>query len=262
MSARMPSLFISHGSPMTALEDTPAHRWLEQAAADLPRPSAILIATAHFEYEFPILSGDEKPGMIYDFGGFPEPLYEMTYPAPGEPELARKAARILHAAGYKTALAKDRGYDHGTWVPLKLMYPDADVPVVQLSIQSREDSAYHIALGRALAPLRDEGVLIIGSGSLTHNLYELSRSGRQLETPPLDWVVAFTEWIAEKMAAGDEAALSAYREQAPFAEKNHPRDEHFLPLPFAFGAGGGVPGKRIHASYDYGYLAMDAYRFD
>ncbi|MBM3608577.1 MAG: dioxygenase [Alphaproteobacteria bacterium] len=259
----MPSLFVSHGSPMTALEDTPAHRWFKSVGKELPRPKAILIATAHFEYEFPILSGDEKPQMIYDFGGFPKPLYEIVYPAPGEPELARRAARLLHDAGYKTALAKDRGFDHGTWVPLHLMYPGADIPVVQISIESNENSAYHIALGRALEPLRDEGVMIIGSGSLTHNLYELSRSGRKLDMPPLDWVVEFTQWIAEKIETGDEAALADYREKAPHAVRNHPRDEHFLPLPFAFGAGGpGTKGKRIHASYDYGYLAMDAFLFE
>jgi len=260
---KMPSLFISHGSPMTAITDTPAHRWLKSMAADLPRPKAILIATAHFEYEFPVFSADVKPQMIYDFGGFPKPLYDIVYAAPGDPDLAMRAAQTVHAAGYKTALAKDRGFDHGTWVPLKLMYPDADIPVVQLSIESNEDSAYHIALGRALAPLREEGVMIIGSGSLTHNLYELSRSGRNLETPPRDWVVEFTEWIADKVQAGDEEALAQYRSRAPHAERNHPRDEHFLPLPFAFGAGGpGTKGQRIHASYDYGYLAMDAFLFE
>jgi 4,5-DOPA dioxygenase extradiol len=142
------------------------------------------------------------------------------------------------------------------------MYPDADIPVVQLSIQPEEGSAHHIALGRALAPLRDAGVMIVGSGSLTHNLYELSRSGRDPQAPVRDWVSAFTEWVAEKVEAGSEEDLADYRARAPYARENHPRDEHFLPLPFAFGAGGGAPGKRIHTSYDYGLLSMDAYRFD
>lgn len=259
---KMPSLFVSHGSPMTAIMDTPAHRWLKSVAAELPRPRAILVATAHFEEEVPVFTADEKPEMIYDFGGFPQPLYEMVYPAPGEPGLAFQAAKLLHDSGYKTGLVQNRGYDHGTWVPLKLMYPDADIPVVQLSIEHAEGSAYHIALGRALAPLREDGVLLMGSGSLTHNLWELSRSRGDVNAAARDWVVAFTEWVAEKVAEGDTESIANYRTLAPYAKENHPRDEHFLPLPFAMGAGDGAKGKRIHASYDYGLLAMDAFLFE
>ena len=263
MSAAMPSLFISHGSPMTAIMDTPAHRWLKSLASDLPRPKAILVATAHFEEDVPVFTSDAKPDMIYDFGGFPQLLYEIVYPAPGEPDLALKAAHLVNDAGFRTGLVQNRGFDHGTWVPLKLMYPDADIPVVQVSVQHEKGPAHHISLGQALAPLRGEGVLIMGSGSLTHNLWELSRNRADVDAQAKDWVVAFTEWVAEKVEAGDADAIANYRSQAPFAKENHPRDEHFLPLPFAMGAAGkgGSKGQRVHASYDYGLLAMDAFLF-
>jgi 4,5-DOPA dioxygenase extradiol len=259
--ARMPSLFVSHGSPMTAIQPSAARDFFLSFAQELPRPKAILIATAHFESAAPLLSTDEKPAMIYDFGGFPQPLFEIVYPAPGSPAVAERAAEALHAAGHDAYGVSDRGFDHGTWVPLSLMYPDADIPVVQISVQPELGAAHHMEIGRALAPLRDEGVLVIGSGSLTHNLYELSRSGRQFDAPVRDWVVEFTDWIAQTLEAGSAEDIAHYRQRAPFARENHPTDEHFLPLPFAMGAGGGAKGQRVHASYEYGLLAMDAYLF-
>jgi 4,5-DOPA dioxygenase extradiol len=263
MSQKMPSLFVSHGSPMTAIMDTPAHRWFKSFAQELPKPRAILIATAHFEEDVPVFTADERPEMIYDFGGFPRPLYEIVYPAPGEPDLALKAAHMVNDAGMRTGLVQNRGFDHGTWVPLKLMYPDADIPVVQVSVQHGEGSAHHIDLGRTLAPLREDGVLIMGSGSLTHNLWELSHRRGEVDAKALDWVVDFTEWVADKVENGDASAIANYRLEAPHAKENHPRDEHFLPLPFAMGAGGAnAKGKRVHASYDYGLLAMDAFLFE
>ena len=261
MSDRMPSLFVSHGSPMTAIQPSPARDFFLGVAKDLPRPKAILVATAHFESEAPLLSADEKPQMIYDFGGFPKPLFEIVYPAPGAPELALRATQLLRDTGYKAHAVVNRGFDHGTWVPLSLMYPGADIPVVQISVQPELGSAHHVDLGRALAPLREEGVMIVGSGSLTHNLWELSRSGRDMNAPVRDWVRDFTEWVADKVESGAVEDIADYRARAPFARENHPRDEHFLPLPFAMGAGAGAKGKRIHASYDYGLLAMDAYLF-
>ena len=260
--ARMPSLFVSHGSPMIMLEPSPARDFLASFASTIARPKAILIASAHFESDEPLLSVDAAPDMIYDFGGFPQPLFEMSYKAPGSPELAQKAGGLLGAAGIMAYGAQNRGFDHGTWVPLKLMYPEADIPVVQISVQPKLGSAHHIAMGRALAPLRDEGVLIIGSGSLTHNLYEMMRLGRIKDAAMTAPVAAFSNWIAEKVAAGDSNALGNYRTDAPFAKENHPTDEHFLPLPFAFGAGGGVAGQRVHQSVEYGVLAMDAYLFE
>ncbi|MGE3246252.1 MAG: class III extradiol ring-cleavage dioxygenase [Beijerinckiaceae bacterium] len=262
---RMPSVFVSHGSPMTAIQDAPARRFLQDFGRQLPRPEAILILTAHFESRIPALTVDEKPAMIYDFGGFPKPLYEIVWSAPGSPDLAMRAGRMLQAEGVQAGIVRDRGYDHGTWVPLMLMYPEADIPVVQLSVLPEENSAAHIDLGRKLSALRDEGVLIIGSGSLTHNLRALNQLGRDLEAPVQPWVADFTDWIADKVEAGDTDAIAAYRETAPHAVENHPWDEHFLPLPFAMGAGAGkdgsAKGKRVHASYEYGVLAMDAYVF-
>jgi len=261
MTDRMPALFVSHGSPMTAIQKSPAHDFFRAFGASLPRPRAILVATAHFESDAPLLTADARPQMIYDFGSFPQPLFEIVYPAPGAPELAARAAGLLRAAGQPAETVRERGFDHGTWTPLHLMYPQADIPVVQISVQPELGPAHHIEIGRALAPLRDDGVLVMGSGSLTHNLWELSRSGRRTDAPPRDWVVAFTQWIAQKVEAGSQDDIAHYRERAPFARENHPRDEHFLPLPFAMGAGEGRPGERVHASYDYGLLAMDAYLF-
>jgi len=259
---RMPSVFVSHGSPMTAIQDAPARRFLLDFAQHLPRPQAILILTAHFESAIPAFTVDEAPQMIYDFGGFPEPLYQLHYGAPGDLELAQRAGALVQQAGMRCGLVRERGFDHGTWVPLMLMYPQADIPVVQAAVLPEQDAGVHIALGRALAPLRDEGVLIVGSGSLTHNLRALNLGGRVLDAPVQPWVAEFTDWIADKVGRGDEAAIAAYRDQAPYARENHPRDEHFLPLPFAMGAGLGAPGRRVHASHEYGVLAMDAYVFD
>jgi 4,5-DOPA dioxygenase extradiol len=258
----VPPLFISHGAPDLIVHDNPTRDFLADIAASMPRPKAIVSISAHFATVRPAVVVDAAPAMIYDFGGFDPSLYEMVYPAPGEPALARRIGDMLVAAGHDTLLVEGRGYDHGTWVPLKLMYPDADVPVVQLSVQPRRDAAHHWAIGRALAPLVDEGVLILGSGALTHNLHEAFAGGRGLRSrrvAPPAWVADFAAWIGEKVAANDVEALLDYRVRAPHAERNHPTDEHLLPLFVALGAGGA--GVRIHEGYDFGVLAMDAYRF-
>jgi 4,5-DOPA dioxygenase extradiol len=255
-----PSLFISHGSPMIVLENTPARDFLAGYGAQLGKPKAILVASAHFETRTPVLSADAHPDMIYDFGGFPRALFEMQYPAAGDPELANHAAAMLTAAGIPAQPVTNRGFDHGTWTPLKLMYPDADIPVVQLSVQPQMNAAHHIAMGRALAPLRDEGVLVMGSGSLTHNLRKLQRGGG--ETPAPDWVRQFGAWAHEAIEDGSVQDVANWLECAPYARENHPSPEHFLPLPFAFGAAGeGARGKRVHTSCEYGVLMMDAYQF-
>ena len=257
-----PALYISHGSPMVMLNNTVAREFLAGYGAQLGKPTAILIASAHFESRRPELSADAHPEMIYDFGGFPQPLFEMQYPAPGSPELAARAAKMLGDAGIAAAPVEGRGYDHGTWVPLKLMYPDADVPVVQLSVQPGLGAAHHVAMGRALAPLRDEGVLVMGSGSMTHNLGELMRGSRQLDAPTPAWVSEFGEWMHARIEAGAIDDVINWDERAPHARRNHPSEEHFLPLPFAMGAAGADPrGKRVHTSCEYGVLMMDAYAF-
>lgn len=260
----LPTLFLSHGSPDLAIADTEANAFMRSLAADLPRPKAIVVASAHFESDRVLVSGDERPGTIHDFGGFDPRLYEMRYGAPGEPRLAGEIADALRAAGFDAAVRRDRGFDHGTWVPLTLIYPDADIPVVQVSIDPDKGTDHHLALGAALASLRGEGILVIGSGSFTHNLREafarLRVGDRHAATP--EWVSAFAAWMTERIVAGDHAALAAYRTQAPFAVENHPTDEHLMPLYVALGAAGpGAKARRLHGSRDFGVLSMEAFAF-
>lgn len=257
---RMPSLFVSHGAPALIVQDGPAHRFLAGYGAALGKPSAILVASAHWESNGLLVSTAEQPETIYDFYGFPKALYEITYAAPGAPAVAARAAAILRDAGLNGAEDPNRGLDHGAWVPLRLMYPAADIPVAQISIQTAFGPAHQLAVGQALAPLRDEGVLIIGSGSATHNLAEFR--GQAPDTPPLDWVTEFADWTHMVLSEGRTDDLLDYRRTAPHAVRNHPSEEHFLPLITAFGAGGpDARAERVHASTTFGVLAMDAYAF-
>jgi 4,5-DOPA dioxygenase extradiol len=257
----LPTVFVSHGSPMIMLEHTPAHKFLTQFGTQLGRPDAIVIASAHYETDQPMVTTDAQPAMIYDFGGFPKPLYEMSYKAQGAPALAQRIIDVLASHNMTARPQAHRGFDHGTWVPLKLMYPDADIPIVQISVQPHQSAATHVTLARALAPLRHDNILIMGSGSLTHNLYELMRGGHEDERAP-EWVAQFASWVHEHASAGDMDAISHYIERAPFARENHPSPEHYLPLPFAMAAAGeGAKGTRVHTSCEYGVLMMDAYVF-
>lgn len=257
----LPSLYVSHGSPMTALQPGAAGARLAELAAALPRPSAIVVASAHYLARSPQVGGAAQPETVHDFGGFPAALYQMRYPAPGDPALAREVAQQLQDAGLPATVDASRGLDHGVWVPLRLMYPAADIPVVPLSIQPHGGPAHQLAVGRALASLREDGVLVIGSGSITHNLHDLAAGySAEREAP---YVRPFIRWIEERLAAGDTAALLDYRRQAPFAERAHPTDEHLLPLFVAMGvAGEGARAQRLDAGVDLGILAMDIYRFD
>lgn len=258
----LPSLFVSHGAPNLILHNEPARAFLAAYGKMLQRPKAILMISAHFETDVAALSADEKPEMIYDFRGFEPELYQIEYPAPGDPALARKVSRLLASHGVAANLLHDRGYDHGTWVPLKLLFPDAGIPVVQLSVQPHQGPEHHFKLGQALTSLREEGVLIIGSGSLTHNLSEFFKGRPAVDAEPFDWVVDFGEWVHDKAQQGDVDSLLDYRAQAPHAEKNHPTEEHFLPFFVALGAAGeGARAHRVHASHSYGILQMDAYTF-
>lgn len=260
----LPAIFVSHGSPMLALQDSPARRFLESLGQTLPRPQAILVVSAHWEtLHGPAVSLATQPDTIHDFGGFPRALFEMRYPAPGAPGTAERAAALLEAAGMRVGRSSTRGLDHGAWVPLRLMYPDADIPVAQVSVVRGASPAEHEKMGRALAALREEGVLVFASGSLTHNLYEFR--GQAVDAPAPAWVSDFAAWIKDRLEAGDRAALLDYRKAAPFACENHPTDEHLLPLFVAMGAGsaGGesAHATRLHASFEHGVLAMDAYAF-
>ncbi len=254
-----PSLFLSHGPPTVLEEKTPAHDFLAGLCGSIPRPKAILVVSAHWLTEVPTVSSAAAPETIYDFYGFPENLYGAVYPAPGDPDLASALMGRLKGAGFSARVDHKRGFDHGTWVPLKLIYPKADIPVIQLSVSPGQNPTWHLALGEHLRPLRDEGVLIIGSGGLTHNLHEYVRSPKNNPTP--DWVADFTRWVYAAIIEGRSRDLSGYRERAPHGDLNHPTLDHLLPLFVALGASGGK-GRRVHHSYDRGVLAMDAYRFD
>lgn len=258
----MAPLFVSHGAPNLALYPSPTRDFLKEIGASLGRPRAVVVVSAHFETDVPTVVTDPKPAMIYDFGGFEPELYTQVYPAPGAPDLAEEVADLLTAAGHRPARLARRGYDHGAWVPLKLMWPAADVPVAQVSIQPRLNAAHHFAVGQALRPLLERDVLIVASGSMTHNLRAVfgPRGLAARDAPPVDWAAAFAEWVAAQTEAGDVASLIDFEAKAPHALRNHPTDEHFLPFFVALGAGGGR-GTRIHAEIQHGALAMDAYRF-
>ena len=259
---RLPTLFVSHGSPMTAVEPGAARDAWIALARSLPRPRAILIASAHWETGLPMVTGNPRPETIHDFGGFPDELYAIRYAAPGAPDVAAQAVATLRDAGITAAVDGCRGLDHGAWVPLMHMYPDADVPVVQLSVQPDRGAAHHLALGRALAPLAEQGVLIVGSGHATHNLRDWMAQMRR-PAGELPYVAGFAEWLAARLQANDAEALVAWKERGPEAARAHPSDEHYLPLLIAFGAAGDAPRvERFHRGIVGGALAMDAYRFE
>ena len=219
---RMPVVFVSHGAPTLAIEDGEAHRFLRTYGEQLGRPGAILVLSAHFAAPVATVTAAKSPDTIHDFGGFPQELHEMTYPVPGSPELAGDVQALLTAAGVQATSAATRGLDHGAWIPLVLMYPEADVPVVQLSLDPRRGAAYHVELGRHLAPLRDQGVLIIGSGGVTHNLRELEWGGTDVPVP--EWASSFNEWVAEAIAASDAFSVAGGGDTLAAIDKYGVRD--------------------------------------
>ena len=259
--SRWPALFVSHGSPTLPLEQGPAVDFMKGLGGKLGRPKAILSVSAHWDTDFPEVSGVERPETIYDFYGFPPPLYRLRYPAPGAPWLAERVSALLEAQGFETGIDPSRGLDHGAWTSLYHMYPQADIPVTQLSIQSHLGPAHHVRLGEALRPLRDEGVLVMASGGATHNLGELRY--HRGDPVPQQWTVEFNEWLAEALTGQRRDDLIHYRSRAPHAVRNHPTDEHLIPVFVAVGAGSpGTAPQRLHTSISSGVISMDAYRFD
>jgi 4,5-DOPA dioxygenase extradiol len=257
---KQPSLFLSHGAPTLPLTDTPARAFLSGLGGQLARPKAILVISAHWETSLPTISAVDRNETIHDFFGFPRALYELRYPAPGSPSVAADVAELLRESGIESRIDRARGLDHGAWVPLLLMYPQADIPVLQLSLQPHLGPQHHLAIGRALAPLRQQGVLIIGSGSLTHDLSEFRGHGP--DDPAPEWVNHFADWFQGALTAGRTHELLDYRRRAPFAAKNHPSEEHLLPLYVALGAAGeNALAERLHASSTYSVLRMDVYAF-
>lgn len=252
-----PSLFISHGSPMFALEPGLLGPNLRAIGAALSGIHAVLVVSPHWQTRGVRVGSSAAPETIHDFGGFPAPLYQLQYPAPGAPGLAQDAARLLASAGFDVTLDDRRGLDHGAWVPLRYLFPAADVPVFQVSLPQHIDAAGALRLGQALAPLRERGVLVVGSGSLTHNLYEFRQHIRDPE-----YAQQFADWIRAAVAARDVEALVDYRRRAPHAQRAHPTEEHYLPLLVAVGASADTdPARLVEGGMTYGVLSMDSFAF-
>jgi 4,5-DOPA dioxygenase extradiol len=256
---RMPSLFVSHGAPTFAIEPGLAGPLLRRLGSELPRPRAVLVFSPHWITPGVRVSSTATPDTIHDFGGFPDELYRIQYPAPGSPEVAARALELLNAAGWNATEDAQRGLDHGAWVPVRHLFPDADVPVLQVSMPRDLDAAGAVRLGRALAPLADEGVLLLGSGSITHNLYEFRQ---QVGAESTAYATEFVDWARAALQRGDEAGLAHYLDVAPHARRAHPTPDHYLPLPFAFGAAAPqAPVRVLDGGMTYGTLAMDSYLF-
>jgi 4,5-DOPA dioxygenase extradiol len=255
----LPSVFISHGSPMHALQAGPAGVAWAALGKRLGKPQAILIASAHWETNVPMVTGSARPETIHDFSGFPEALYRIRYSAAGAPKVAARAQALLKEAGFTAAIDGMRGLDHGAWAPLLYMYPQADVPVVQISLQPELGTRHHLRLGRALRKLEEDNVLVIGSGHMTHNLRDWMRGAGE----PQPYAQQFAEWVRERLDAHDLESLADYRERSPYGARAHPTDEHFLPLFFALGAArDDYKPERIFTGIDAGVLSMDAYVFN
>lgn len=262
----LPSLFISHGSPMMAIEPREAGAFMKALGpaitARFGRPKAVLALSAHTMARRHVLLAGARHEAVYDFGGFPDELYTLRYDAPGAPALAPRVAGLLGAAGIPVETLDHSGLDHGIWTPLRYALPDADVPVLPLSFAPTDSPAHLFALGQALAPLADEGVLIVGSGSLTHNLRMVFGARPDIAAHEIAESAAFRAWVLARSTARDWPALMDYRRQAPHAALMHPTDEHWLPFYVAAGAGGsGATPQRLHASLTFGCLAMDLYAF-
>ncbi len=254
----LPTVFVSHGAPTFATEPGLAGAQLRALGRALGRPKAIVVVSPHWMTRGVEITATARPDTIHDFGGFPRALHAIQYPAPGSPELAVRTRHLLSSHGIAASLDSRRGLDHGAWVPLLHMYPDADVPVVQVSVPFDTDETRALKLGRALAPLAAEGVLIVGSGSLTHNLYEF-RTGDAKEA---SYAREFSEWIRDAVARGDTHRLEQALNQAPHAGRAHPTTEHFLPLLVAAGAASETtPSTVLDGGIRHGVLAMESYVF-
>ncbi|MFT4190677.1 MAG: class III extradiol ring-cleavage dioxygenase [Comamonas sp.] len=257
MSSCLPVIYVSHGSPTFAIEPDRAGPLLRAVGERLPEVQAIAVISPHWMTAGgSLVTTTERPETIHDFGGFPQALYELSYPAPGAPQVAAQAAELLTQAGLRAGLHPRRGLDHGAWVPLMYLAPEARIPVFQISMPHPMTAEGAIQLGRALAPLREQGVLIVASGSLTHNLYEIRRFDNQAAA----YVEEFTVWARQAVQAHDLEALAHYRERAPHALRAHPTDEHYWPLVIAMAASGGDdPVEVIDGGISHGVLSMEGY---
>ncbi|XP_022876608.1 extradiol ring-cleavage dioxygenase-like [Olea europaea var. sylvestris] len=264
------TFYISHGSPTLSIDDSlPARSFLQSFRQKVfsEKPKSILVISGHWETSEPTVNTIAGVNnIIYDFYGFPEKMYKLKYPAPGSPELADRVKELLKESGFKRVHEdKKRGLDHGAWVPLMLMYPAADIPVCQLSVQTNRDGTYHYNLGKALAPLKEEGVLIVGSGATTHNLSRLRRGvgrGGIDDGSVVTWASEFDNWLKEALLEGRFEDVNHYEEKAPYAKVAHPSPDHFYPLHVAMGAAGeNAESELIHHSWSYGALSYASYKF-
>lgn len=255
--SRQPVLFVSHGAPTFALEPGRAGALLRALGERLPLPQAILVVSPHWMTHGLAVTASARPETLHDFGGFPAELYALRYRAPGDPARAARIARLLGEAGRSVTLDERRGLDHGAWVPLRHLYPRAQVPVLQLSMPVRLDAPSAWRLGEMLAPLRDDGVLVIASGGLTHNLYEFRYGAEEA-----GYAREFVAWVRRAVLDHDRDALVDYLRRAPHARRAHPTPDHYLPLLVAAGAGGpDAPIEVLDGGMTHGVLSMESYLF-
>ncbi len=252
----MITVFVSHGSPMLALQPGRTGAAWQALERHLPKPKVILCVSAHWQAPALQLTAAIQHEILYDFTGFPDALYALRYPAIGAPTFARRVMTLLQEAGCEVSMHPTRGLDHGAWMPLKLWYPHANIPVIQLSLLRHAGPAQHYAIGQALLALQDEDVLLLASGAVTHNLYDFFSSA--VDAPVMPYVPQFADWLASRIAGHDIDRLLNYRACAPHAQRAHPSEEHILPLFVALGAARGT-ARRIEPETCYGILAMDAY---
>ena len=254
----MPTIFVSHGAPSLLIDQDPTFDFLKKLGGLIPHAKAILCVSAHWESARPSVTGNPQPDTIHDYYGFAKELYEIQYSCPGDHKLAQTVQEMLIESGLDCNIDESRGIDHGAWVPLKLIYPSADIPVVQLSVQTALGANHHFKIGHVLQPLRDQGVLILGSGGATHNLREFGRFS--IDAPGEAYAKDFDLWLCQSIQMADEENILEYRHKGPYVARNHPTDEHILPLFVPLGAGGaGTKGKRLHQGFTYGILSMAAY---
>ncbi|MCR2807374.1 dioxygenase family protein [Paenibacillus soyae] len=255
----MPSYFFAHGAPSLVLENNEYTDLLKKFAASAPKPKAIVLFSAHYEQSTQSIGAADKYGTIYDFGGFQDELYQMTYPAPGNRALSNQVADLFAKHGIDSVLDEERGLDHGAWAVLKLIYPDADIPVVALSVNRYLTNEQQYRIGQALGELREQDVLIIGSGGTVHNLRRLNWRGEGID----EWAASFDNWLQEKLEAWDTEALFRYGEEAPYAAEAVPTNEHFIPLLLAMGTGDkNRQAELLHRSYQYGNLSLSCWKFN
>jgi 4,5-DOPA dioxygenase extradiol len=255
---KMPAVFVSHGSPMVALQQG----LYQDALAAFGRshsPKAIVVVSAHWGTGTTIeITGDNTHRTIHDFGGFPSELYALTYDAPGSPTLAATVARMLEDAGWKSSVTRERGLDHGAWIPLRILYPGADIPVVALSVPLQFSPEQLYRVGRSLSPLLAEGVLILGSGGIVHNLRQVHFEDRHAAVDP--WAAEFDKWFAEGVKSHDHKALFDFAEAAPYARMAVPTFEHFAPVFAVLGAGAdSVDVSTIFEGFEHGNISMRSF---